>query len=85
MTADALREIQCLLEGEAPSAECVASVRKAFPGLSLTRCDASDMDTETPVLETARFNVYLIDTAEHCARISTDPAKASGLILAEKR
>ncbi len=81
----ALDEIRTLLEGEGSAAERVASLRSAFPGVSLTRCDASDMDAETPVLETARFDVYLIDTSEHCVRVTTQPEAATGLILAEKR
>ncbi|QSA99310.1 hypothetical protein [Methylococcus sp. EFPC2] len=85
IATNALDEIRGLLEGEGSSAERVANLRKAFPGLSLTRCDAGDMDTETPILETAGFAVYLIDTSEHCVRITTQPEAATGLILAEKR
>ncbi len=84
ITVDALQEIRGLLEGEGSPAERVASLRHAFPGLSLTRCDASDMDTESPVLQTAGFDVYLIDTSEHCVRITTQPETATGLIVAEK-
>ena len=82
---EAMATIQRLLESEMPAAERTAELRKALPGVSLTCCDDSDMDVETPVLETPKFNVYLIDTSEHCARIIQDPGKASGLIVAEKR
>jgi hypothetical protein len=85
LTADALDRIKTLLESEGSATERVASLRQAFPGISLTRCDASDMDTETPVLELPGFEVYLIDTSEHCARITTHPEAATGLIVAEKR
>lgn len=84
ISADALNQIRSLLEGDGPVAERIASLRKALPGVSLTRCDASDMDAETPVLETAGFDVYLIDTSEHCVRITTQPDAATGLIIAEK-
>ncbi len=85
ISVDALDQIRSLLESDGPVAERIASLRKAFPGVSLTRCDASDMDAETPVLETARFDVYLIDTSEHCVRITTQPETATGIIVAEKR
>lgn len=86
LAADTLKEIQALLEnGASNNAERIANVRKAFPDLSLTRCDASDMDAETPVLETPGFYVYLLDTSEHCVRITTDPAAATGLIVAERK
>jgi hypothetical protein len=85
LTDEGLKQIQSLLESEAPASDRVASVRQAFPNLSLTRCDASDMDTETPVLETSAFNVYLLDTSEHCVRITRNPAAATGLIVADRR
>jgi hypothetical protein len=85
LTADALEQIRALLEGEGPAAERIASLRKALPGISLTRCDASDMDTETPALTLPGFDVYFIDTSEHCARITTQPEAATGLIVAERR
>jgi 2-C-methyl-D-erythritol 4-phosphate cytidylyltransferase len=43
------------------------------------------MDTETPVLETAGFDVYLIDTTEHCVKITSRLDAATGVIVAEKR
>lgn len=85
LTADALVRIRTVLEGEGTASERVAQLRKAFPKVSVTRCDAGDMDTETPVLLTPGFDVYLIDTSEHCVRITTEPEAASGLIVAEKR
>ncbi|MBS1211529.1 MAG: uncharacterized protein H6R26_145 [Proteobacteria bacterium] len=84
LAAESLDQIRALLETEGPVAERIASLRQAFPGVSLTRCDSGDMDTETPVLETRSFEVYLIDTSEHCVRITTQPEAATGLIVAEK-
>ncbi|MGY6217631.1 hypothetical protein ACW73L_20935 [Methylolobus aquaticus] len=85
LPADALERIRSVLEAEGTTAERLANLRQALPGVSLTRCDASDVDTETPALQTAGFDVFFIDTSEHCPRITADPATASGLIVAEKR
>ncbi|HYE37571.1 hypothetical protein [Methylocaldum sp.] len=85
LTTEALEEIRTLLESDAPATDRCAGVRKSFPGLSLTRCDASDMGPEVPAFETAEFCVYLIDTSEHCVRLTGDPAGATGLIVAQKR
>jgi hypothetical protein len=85
LSTEALQEIRTLLEGEAPAAERCANLRKRFPDLSLTRCDAGDMSSEVPVFETSEFCVYLIDASEHCVRITGDPAAATGLIVAQKR
>jgi hypothetical protein len=84
LTADALDQIRTLLEADGSAAERIATLRKAFPGISLTRCDAGDMDTEMPVVETTDFDVYFIDTSEHCTRITTRPEAATGLVVAEK-
>lgn len=84
LSSHALTEIQDLLEKDSPAAERYAQLRQFFPGISVTRCDASDIDTETPALETNDFRVYLIDTSEHCVRITGDPEHATGLILAQK-
>jgi hypothetical protein len=85
LAADALDRIRVVLEGEGPAGVRIAQLRQAFPGVSLTRCDASDMDSEQPVLETGGFAVYLIDTSEHCVRITSQLEAATGLIVAEKR
>ncbi|CAL1239779.1 hypothetical protein [Candidatus Methylocalor cossyra] len=85
LSEQTLGEIRTLLEGQASLPERCASVRQRFPGLSLTRCEASDMGTETPVFETPELCVYLIDTSAHCVRITEDPAAATGLIVAQKR
>lgn len=85
LAPDALARIRTVLQGEGTAAERIARLREAFPNLSLTRCDASDMDTETPVLQTPVFDVYLIDTSEHCVTITTHPEAATGLIVAERR
>jgi hypothetical protein len=85
LAADTLAQVQSLLEASGTTSERIASLRQAFPGVSLTCCDASDMDTETAVLEIDRYQVYLIDTSEHCVRITTQVQAATGLIVAEKR
>ncbi|AAU90654.1 MULTISPECIES: hypothetical protein [Methylococcus] len=84
LTTEALERIRSQLGTAATAAEQVSALRRAFPGLSVTRCDAGDIDTETPVLETTRFNLYLLDAADHCARVTADLSRATGLILAEK-
>lgn len=85
LSTEAFRQIEALLTTAGPVVECIAELRRAFPGLSFTRCDASDLGSEVPVLETPRFSLYLVDAHDHCARITTDLARATGLVLAEKR
>jgi hypothetical protein len=68
------------------SAETVFAVlRDRFPDLSLTRCDHSDIDTETPFREYGRYSLYLVDGADHCWRLTSDPARATGLVVAVRK
>lgn len=85
LPSEALETLRTLLESDASIDERYAAVRQNFPGISLTRCDAGDVDAETPVLDTAQFVVYLIDTSEHCVRFTRNPAVATGLVVAQKR
>ncbi|MFA5985598.1 MAG: hypothetical protein WC782_16385 [Methylococcaceae bacterium] len=84
ISTEAVEQIQALLKAEKTTAERIAELKKAFPTLSVTRCDASDVDAETIWLETADINVYLLDTSEHCVRVTNTPASATGLIIAVK-
>ena len=63
-------------------ASALAGIRQRFPWLSLTHCDASDMDTETPFRVYPGLNLFLVDTSDHCWRITADPTRATGLVLA---
>ncbi len=77
-------QIQAMLAASATTSERNATLRKSISGLSITRCDASDMDSEQAWFEAPDLNVYLIDTSDHCVRITNAPLKATGLIIAVK-
>ncbi|PPD04508.1 MAG: hypothetical protein CTY29_05395 [Methylobacter sp.] len=81
---ETVEQIQALLTASATPSERIANLRQSVAGLSITRCDASDMDAEVAWLEAADLNVYLIDTSEHCVRITNAPLNATGLIIAVK-
>lgn len=56
--------------------------RRRFPGLSFTRCDAADLSEEPLFRRYARFDLYLVDGRSHCWRITSDPARATGVVIA---
>ncbi len=87
---DELAAIDDLLAADSPCApggdsSALASFRKRFPRLSLTRCDLSDIDTETPFRVYSRMSLFLVDASDHCWRITSDPAQASGIVLARHK
>ncbi|MFZ5491815.1 MAG: hypothetical protein ACOY6E_04875 [Pseudomonadota bacterium] len=60
------------------------SLRAALPQLTVTRCDAGDVD-QTPYRRYAGFDLHLVDGAGHCWQLTTDPAAATGIVLARQR
>ena len=81
MSAEELTEIEAALAAPDADARLVAQLRQRFSHLSWTRCDASDV-TEAPFRSFARFDLHLLDSADHCAHITLDPARATGIIVA---
>ena len=81
--AEDWKQIDLVLTSDIAGASAVAELRRSFPGLSWTRCDASDV-TEAPFRTYPRFEVHLLDNADHCVRITTDPQQATGLIVADR-
>ena len=84
---DELAAIDELLAAEAASASggdasARADFRRRFPSLSLTRCDVSDMDAETPFRLYPGLSLFLVDASDHCWHITSDPARATGIVLA---
>jgi hypothetical protein len=61
----------------------VAQLRRQFPGLSWTACDSSDV-TDEPFQSFPLFDLHLLNSSDHCAMITSDPAQATGIILARR-
>lgn len=61
----------------------VIALREAYPTLHFTYCIDDDIHAVRPVLRQADFNVYLIDSREHCLCLTDDYEAASGMVLAE--
>lgn len=83
-TAPELAELETYLSRAECGPELQALLRRRFPGRSFTRCDDSDM-TDTPYRSFERLNLYLVDARDHCVQVTTDPAVATGVVLAQLR
>jgi hypothetical protein len=82
LAAGELAEIEQVLASDmAPQA--VLGLRQKFPHLAWIRCDASDV-TEEPYRSFREFDLHLLDSADHCAQITDDPARATGIVLAKR-
>ncbi len=58
-------------------------LRQTYPSIHFTYCSDDDIHSARPVVEHAEFNIYLVNTSEHCFTLTPDFAKATGIVLAE--
>jgi hypothetical protein len=84
LSAEELTEIEQVLSGLAADAPVVAEMKGRFPKLSWTRCDASDV-VEAPYRSSAVYDIHLLNSNDHCSQITSDPAQATGIILAKRK
>ncbi len=80
-----LAEIETLLAGGVADTALSAEFRRRLPGLSLTRCAASDVDQEVPFRRYPGFDLHLVDRSEHCWHMTADPVRATGIVLATRK
>ena len=81
LSASDITQIETLLGAPEADAQAVAELRRGFPKLSLTRCDPSDMGVEEPFRSFPRFELHLVDNSDHCVRLTSDPERATGLVV----
>lgn len=84
LAAEELTVIDQILSGSALDGQVLADLRRQFPHLSWTRCDASDV-AEAPFRTYPGFDLHLLDGADHCVQLTEDPARATGLVIAQRK
>ncbi|WP_320818640.1 hypothetical protein [Thalassolituus sp.] len=72
-----------VVEHKGLSEHTLSKLRLQFPGVHLTYCLEDDISAAKPYIERPDFNVYLVDSRDHCSVLSLDPENASGLVFAE--
>lgn len=83
LTASDLAEIERVLASSDAGAHVYLQLRQQYPHVAWIRCDASDV-TEAPFRSFGAFDMHLLDSADHCAQITADPARATGIVLAKR-
>jgi hypothetical protein len=64
------------------SESVLAALRQQFD-YHFTYCMDDDMDAHEPAMTRAGFNVYFVNSADHCAHLTKQPELASGFVFAE--
>ncbi|MEW5756150.1 MAG: DUF6129 family protein [Pseudomonadota bacterium] len=58
-------------------------LRADFPGVHFTYCMDDDVTSAKPVLARKGFNLYLIDSRDHCLAFTRQCELATGVVVAE--
>lgn len=61
----------------------IADLRQQFDGVHFTFCCDDDIAGTQPVFEQENYNLYLIDSRNHCLCFTQDFAIATGVVVAE--
>ncbi|WP_027854787.1 DUF6129 family protein [Marinobacterium litorale] len=84
ITEDVLNEICDFASSQVIGEELVAELRIKYPDYHFTWCFDDDIGaTAKPWAERPTFNLYLVNSADHCSKLSNDPGSASGIVVAE--
>ena len=81
VTTEELATIELLLSASEPLD--FLELRKKFPHLKWTKCDASDV-IEDPFRSYPAYDVHLLNVEDHCVHVVTEPAEATGFAIAYK-
>lgn len=66
------------------SAAAVADLRRSLPGVSLSLCDAADVDAARRFRSFPGFDLFLVDGRDQGWRLTLEPSEATGLIIARR-
>lgn len=65
------------------SEQSLMQLRESYAGRHFTWCMDDDIHVGKPYLERDGFNVYLVDSREHCSKLTNDETIASGVVFGE--
>ncbi len=83
ITREQLNAINWLVGDKPLSETVVGQLRNHFPDIHFTYCMDDDVMAARPVLETGGFNLYLVDSSQHCLSFTQDMELATGVVVAE--
>jgi hypothetical protein len=83
ITQAQIAQIGELLSRRSVEESAVIELRQQFPDIHFTYCMDDDVIAATPLHEAERFNLYLIDSRNHCLSFTQDSSVATGIVVAE--
>lgn len=81
VSTEELGQIETLLSASDPLD--FLALRRKFPHLTWTKCDASDV-IEEPFRSYRGYDLHLLNAKDHCVQVTTEPGEATGFAIAYK-
>ncbi|MDR3437691.1 hypothetical protein [Telmatospirillum sp.] len=85
LDTDDVATLETLFTEASSSQTLLAGVRRRFPALTATRCDASDIGVEPAFRSFPRFDLHLVDGRNHCWQLTGNPDDATGIVVVVNR
>lgn len=83
ISTEQLRAVSNWLADNVANQDREQALRVAFPDMHFTFCLDDDVVSDFPVSELSGFNLYLVDSSNHCLALTRDLEQATGLVVAE--
>lgn len=83
ITQEQLSRIATTIHAQALDESMMALLRVEYPDVHFTYCLDDDIPNHQPVFTGDGFNLYLIDSREHCLNLTQEFQHASGVVVAE--
>lgn len=83
ISPETVQQIGDWLNNQAVNSGIEFQLREQYPDLHFTFCSDDDVVTDNPVYEQDAFNLYLIDSSDHCLCFTQDMDVATGIVIAE--
>jgi len=83
MEANTVDRVIEVVNAQGLSEATVSTLREQFSGTHFTYCMDDDIGDARAYRECGGFNIYLVDSQDHCSVLTREVEGASGMVLAE--
>lgn len=83
ITQAQVEDIGAFLTQQTVDESTVMELRQKFPDIHFTYCMDDDVIAASPLHESETFNLYLIDSRNHCLSFTQELDIATGIVVAE--
>lgn len=83
ISTEQLQRIAASIRTQDLNESVVSDLRHEYPDIHFTYCMEDDIPNHEPMLESQKFNLYLVDGREHCLCLTRNYEHATGIVIAE--